>query len=110
MPQITQILWYILIIGVIGVGVILLGVIAARLLKKRLNTTPPAEPFTIQDLREMRRRGEITEQECDAMRAATIARMTTSPALEERQPAPSDPDARQQRPDVASDPPAAEDS
>ncbi len=35
----------------------------------------PAEPFTVQDLRDMRARGEITEREYMAMRAALIGRM-----------------------------------
>jgi hypothetical protein len=40
----------------------------------RSDADASAEPFTLQDLREMRERGEITPQEYDAMRAMIIGK------------------------------------
>ena len=109
MPRTTELLWYILGIGVIGVGTLLLGILAGRLVRKRLRSDQPTEPFTIQDLREMREREEITPQEYQAMRAAIIGRLKAAPRSEPRKPRPLDPPAGCQRPDANSDPPPAED-
>jgi hypothetical protein len=109
MPQTAQLWWYILLIGVIGVGAMLLGTLVACLVRRRLQSPPSSQAFTVQDLREMRLRGEITDQEYEAMRVATIARVSRSASPEGQEPAPSDPDVQGQQPDVASDPSAGED-
>jgi hypothetical protein len=99
MPDITQIWSHIVVIGVVGVGALLLGVVVARQVAKRLRgAAPAAEAFTIDDLCEMRRRGQITEQEYQAMRSVTIARMT-------RAAAPGGPESEPAPPDTAGDPP-----
>ena len=108
MPRSAELLWYILGIGVIGVGTLLLGILAGRLVKKRLRSDQPTEPFTIQDLREMREREEITPQEYQAMRAAIIGRLKAASRSESRKPGPLDPQAGDQHPDTDSDPPPAE--
>jgi hypothetical protein len=72
MSQASQLLWYILWVSVIGVSAVLIAVIVARLLAKRLGRQTRTQAFTIQDLRQMRSRGEITEQEYQAMRTTVI--------------------------------------
>ena len=109
MSDTAQLLWYILIIGVIGVGALLVGVLAARFVKKRLQTTTPAEAFTIQDLREMHQRGEITTPEYEAMRAAIIARATAPAPRGPGQPEPDGHDPQGPQSDTASDLPVTED-
>jgi len=109
MPRTAELLWYILGIGVIGVGTLLLGILAGRLVKKRLRSDHPAETFTIQDLREMREREQITAQEYQAMRAAIIGRLKAAPRSEPRKAGPFDPEAGRQPPDATSEPPPAED-
>jgi hypothetical protein len=103
MSDTAQLLWYILIIGVIGVGALLVGVLAARFVKKRVQTTTPAEAFTIQDLREMHQRGEITTPEYEVMRATIIARATAPPPPGPGQPEPASHERGQRQPDAGSD-------
>ena len=76
MPQTSEPLWYIVWITLIGVGGMLIGLIIARVLKKRLRREEPAQAFTLDDLRQMRARGQITGAEYEAMRAAIIADVT----------------------------------
>ena len=99
----TQLLWYTLIIGGTGVGALLLGILAARFAKKRWQTSTPREAFTIQDLREMYQRGEITTQEYEAMRATIIARVTASAPPAQGQPEPASHESGQQQPDAGSE-------
>ena len=76
-----RLLWYVLAITVIGVAALLVGIAASRLIRKRLLSETRGVPFTIQDLREMRADGSITQQEYETMRAAIIAQMgSDSPA------------------------------
>jgi hypothetical protein len=110
MPETTRLLWYILIIGVVGVGALLSGILAARLVKRWLHGAPPGEPFTVQDLREMHQRGEITEQEYQAMRTKIISRLAIAPSPQDREPSPGDAAAEQRQSEANSDPPVAEDS
>lgn len=77
MPQDGELLWYTVWIGVIGVGAMLIGVLASRAIRKRLRGGSTTETFTVQDLREMRNGGEITQQEYEAMRAAIIGRLAS---------------------------------
>jgi hypothetical protein len=109
MPRTAELLWYILGIGVIGVGTLLLGILAGRLVKKRLRRDHPVETFTIQDLREMRERGQITAQEYQATRAAIVGHLKAAPRSGPRKTGPVEPEAGRQRPDATSDPPPAED-
>lgn len=58
------------IVGVVLAGA---GVYWARLIFNRsMGDTGATEPFTLQDLREMLKRGEITEAEFETMRAGII--------------------------------------
>ena len=102
MPDTTQLLWYILIIGAVGVAALLLGILAARFVKKRLQSTPSAEAFSIQDLRGMHERGEINTQEYEAMRAAIIAQATAPPPAQAR-PDAGNHETGQQPPDLGPD-------
>lgn len=72
MSPASQLLWYILWISVVGIGAVLIAVILSRVLAKRLRGQTRTQAFTIHDLRQMRGRGEITEQEYQAMRATVI--------------------------------------
>jgi hypothetical protein len=73
MRNISELLWSILLITVIGVGALLI-VVAARTYRKRMRSEAPDEPFTLQELRELRAAGDITQAEYEAMRAAIVAR------------------------------------
>ncbi len=108
MPQTAELMWYILAIGVIGVGAMLIGILASRLLRKRLRNSRPTEVFTIQDLREMRRREDITQQEYETMRAAIIGRVADAPQPEPRKTSPIDPETGSERPNASSDQPPDE--
>ncbi len=66
----------------------LAGFYAALAIRRWAQRDEPAATFTIQDLREMRARGEITEHEFHAMRAALLARMEA----DQTDPAPQPPD------------------
>lgn len=80
MAQSSEPLWYVVWITIIGVGAMLIGLIASRVLKRRLRREEPAQAFTLQDLRELRDRGAITTQEYETMRATIIAQMTADAA------------------------------
>jgi hypothetical protein len=56
----------------------ILGVAGTRLalaVRRRFRTDPPTQTFTLQDLRELRDKGELSEQEFAALRALTLSRM-----------------------------------
>ncbi|MFQ5806829.1 MAG: SHOCT domain-containing protein [Phycisphaerae bacterium] len=92
MPQTAELLWYIVWIGVIGVSAMLIGIAVSRALRKRLRAERRTESFTIQDLREMRERGTITQQEYEAMRATILGRMVADspmPASSKSDPSPA---------------------
>jgi uncharacterized membrane protein len=57
------------------VVVALAGFGVAVAVRRWMSREEPIETFTFQDLREMRARGDISEQEFAAMRAALLARM-----------------------------------
>jgi hypothetical protein len=84
MPETGRLLWYIMWIGVIGVGAMLIGIIVARVLMKRLRTGVRTQGFTIQELLEMRDGGRITQEEYEAMRAAVIGQITADSAAPSR--------------------------
>jgi len=73
MPDTSELVSWSGLLLVLGVPAIILGWLGARALKRRLLRHQSSEqPFTIQDLRDMRSRGQITEQEFEAMRAAVL--------------------------------------
>ncbi len=104
MSQTAQLMWYILVLGVVGVGALLVAILASRLFKKRSARGTDLVPFTIQNLRDMRRRGEITEKEFEAMRAVTIAQMTTPESPEQGDPSAGDRKDRQPPTDTPGSP------
>jgi|GEM_PF-4449486 len=65
-------MWYIVGIGAAGAAVLCLVVLVARVFKKRLRNDRTPAPFTIQDLRDLRDRGDISQEEFNAMRNAVI--------------------------------------
>ena len=105
MSRTAELLWYILGVGVLGVGALLIGMVVGRLVRKRLRSDEPTEAFTIQDLREMRTRGVITQQEYESMRAAIIGDLTSGSGSEPHSPPPQDPGSERQRPDSTAGPP-----
>ena len=90
MPQSSELLWYVGGIGVAGAGAMLVAILVSRVLAKRLGRDSPTLTFTLQDLREMRDRGELNEREYDAMRS-TIIRQTKP---ESHRPSPAEPAAQ----------------
>jgi uncharacterized protein YneF (UPF0154 family) len=68
--------WTVLLLyaGVLlGVAIVMiLGTFAARRWRQRLLDSQQTPPFTLQDLRDMKASGQITEEEFRAMRAALL--------------------------------------
>lgn len=62
--------WMALVVVLIGVGWALV-----MFVRRWAHTEVEAETFTIQDLREMHARGDISEQEFAAMRSALLAQL-----------------------------------
>jgi len=58
----------------LAAGVGIFGYVLARAVKRWTQSNDKPEAFTLQDLRDMRSRGEITAQEFDTMRAAILGR------------------------------------
>lgn len=71
------------------VGLILVGSLIIAAVRRWLRRDGPAQSFTFQDLREMRTRGDITEDEFVRMRAAMLAQMGAG--NEPSKPTPPDP-------------------
>ncbi|MBN2448032.1 MAG: SHOCT domain-containing protein [Phycisphaerae bacterium] len=67
------VLWTIILALFVVVAVV--GLALARRIQQWARADQVAEPFTLQDLREMRERGEISEIEFEAMRAGLIGRI-----------------------------------
>ncbi len=86
-----------------GLGVlVVVGAVVIYLLRRSLGRgDAPPEGFTLQDLREMRAAGRISDAEFAAMRAAIIGRLTEEP----RGPSAAGPDSGREPPP----PPAAPD-
>jgi hypothetical protein len=75
MSQASDLLSYIAWLTVLGVAAMVVALLIARAVKRRLSSEPHVEAFTIQDLRRMRDTGSITSQEYEAMRATLVAQM-----------------------------------
>jgi uncharacterized membrane protein len=60
---------------IVTVVVVAIGTVVVFVVRRWAQRDAPLESFTIQDLREMRSRGEITESEFAAMRAALLSQM-----------------------------------
>jgi uncharacterized protein (DUF58 family) len=54
--------------------------------RRRLHHELPTQPFTLQELREMRGREQITEREFQALRAALLGRAAAGPPPEPDRP------------------------
>jgi len=76
MPALSDLLFQILYIGVPGVAALIAGYVLTRRYRRQLERTTREAPFTLQDLRDLRARGEITDQEYESMRAMMIGRAT----------------------------------
>lgn len=66
-----------LLIGLLAGAAVLawLGaLLVARMVRRRLGESDSGQPFTLQDLRELRKQGMITEAEFQTMRAAVLGR------------------------------------
>ena len=88
MPQANELLWSTVLIAAIGVGALLI-VLVARAFRRRMRSNQNTETFTIQDLRNLRDAGDITQQEYEAMRAAVIGQITgDSPTDDDQGPVP----------------------
>ena len=82
----NELLWTIVWIMVIGVAALIIGYIISRQIRKRLANSGRETAFTLQDLRDLRAAGSITEVEYEAMRAALLgapARVPGPPPLRE---------------------------
>ena len=75
--------WGAVLLGLVALGIV--GAYFARAVRERMQQPPSAEPFTLQDLRAMRDRGDITAVEYETMRAGLLGR-----ALPPKSPPPSD--------------------
>lgn len=76
-------LWGAVLLGLIALGIV--GAYVARAVRERMQQPPTAEPFTLQDLRAMRDRGDLTPAEYETMRAGLLGRVLPS-----KSPPPSD--------------------
>lgn len=63
-------LW-VMLAAVLAIG----GLRIAVVIRRRLHAAESPPPFTLQDLRDMRARQEITEQEFNALRAGLLAQL-----------------------------------
>ncbi len=77
MPRSSELLWYALWITLVAVGALIAAVVVSRIIRKRLELPDRSPSFTLQDLRELRDAGQISEQEYHAMRAAIIGEVST---------------------------------
>lgn len=60
----------------------IVGLFVARAVRNWSRSQEAADPFTIQDLREMRERGEISQAEFESMRGAILGRYADNEATE----------------------------
>lgn len=84
----TQIVALTALLGVMIAG----GYLIVRWVKKRLSDSGGSQPFTLQDLREMKARGEINEREYETMRAAIVgefSKPSRTPLPKPKMPPPS---------------------
>lgn len=68
--------------GTVAIGAILAMSAAVWLLRRHFladDSDPTAQVFTLQDLRDMRARGDLSEAEFDSMRAALIQQARSRP-------------------------------
>jgi hypothetical protein len=71
-------LW-VMLAAVLGIG----GIYAALAVKRWMQREEPVETLTLQDLREMRARGQITEEEYETLRAGILGSAGTRTARDE---------------------------
>ena len=71
-PVLSVYLWV-----AVGVALFLFGVYAALAVRRWAHREDQSATFTFQDLRDMRARGEISEQEFASVRNALLARLET---------------------------------
>jgi hypothetical protein len=101
-PDLTHLYWNagLLLLAAIAIFV---GLIVARVLRNRFSDSGTTAPFTLQDLRELRASGQISDREYETMRAAIVGSV--------RRPAdpPARPAAPGDRPSVPGEPPESQD-
>ncbi len=99
-PAVSDLMWRIVWITAAGLAALLAAFIVGRLIRRNLSASSQQPAFTIQDLREMRDAGQISEREYQAMRAAIIGQAAPSseppPPIEQ----PVDDNDRQQPPET----------
>jgi uncharacterized membrane protein len=76
------------ILTVLMAAMIVVIVLGGRRLKRRLRDDSVAEPFTMQSLRDLRDRGEVTPDEYEKVRAALLGRVSAKTAPPPAPPAP----------------------
>lgn len=64
----VRILW----LGGVLVAMIIVGALLIAYVRRQVRASGASESFTLGDLREMRRKGEITEREFENMRTAIV--------------------------------------
>jgi len=75
MDRTAETLTWVAGLALVGVAAMVLAVLVGRMLRRRMQSDEPREPFTLEDLRRLRASGQITEQEFHAMRAIVVARV-----------------------------------
>lgn len=92
---------FLLLIGISAVLILLIigGLVCVRLVRGRTAAAAESgEPFSLQDLRDMRAAGQITDREFESMRAALLGRLTAPKPT--RDATPVDPQGDERRDDM----------
>lgn len=77
----TQLVWF----GGMLVAALIAGYIIVRIVRRRsMDGGAAKEAFTLQDLREMRAAGQISESEFESMKAGLIGRLRTPASGQKR--------------------------
>ena len=71
-PTVSDLMWRIVWITAGALAALLVAFVVGRLVRRNLSSSNHQPAFTIQDLREMRDAGQISESEYQAMRSAIV--------------------------------------
>jgi hypothetical protein len=74
MSSTADALFWIAGLTVASVATLVAGVVVGRMLRRRLQAPPRRPTFTLEDLRQLRATGQISEQEFETMRAIVLER------------------------------------
>ena len=69
--------------GILLVVLVVLGFVVVRIIKRRLQKDAPLDTFTLQDLRNLRAQGQLSDAEYERLRAMLIGQ-TAKPARPQR--------------------------